>query len=131
MHCRAGLGRTGTLVALWLMRHAGFDADAAVGWLRVVRPGSVIGAQHRYLRACQHRGWDGNALLPPPRADAGAGSAGAGAPGGTGAARELEERAAAQVMAGSRARSIQRVGASAAAAAAATACGDWAAPAVC
>ena len=66
VHCRAGLGRTGTLIALWMMRRAGFDADSAVGWLRVVRPGSVIGSQHSYLRACERRRWDGNSMLPTP-----------------------------------------------------------------
>ena len=43
VHCRAGLGRTGTLIALWMMRHAGFGADDAMGWLRIVRPGSGPG----------------------------------------------------------------------------------------
>ena len=55
VHCRAGLGRTGTLAALWLMRRARFGADEAVGWLRIVRPGSVIGPQQEYLKACEGR----------------------------------------------------------------------------
>ena len=49
VHCMAGLGRTGTLVGLWPMKHRGFTARAAMGWLRVVRPGSVIGPQQQYL----------------------------------------------------------------------------------
>ncbi len=68
VHCRAGLGRTGTLVALWLMKHAGFGADEAMGWLRIVRPGSVLGPQQEYLKACEARPWRGNTLAPPDAA---------------------------------------------------------------
>jgi cell division cycle 14 len=39
VHCRAGLGRTGTLIGLYMMKHHGFSAREAMGWLRIVRPG--------------------------------------------------------------------------------------------
>ena len=78
VHCKAGLGRTGTLIALYMMKHHGFTARGAMGWLRVVRPGSVIGPQQRYLcdsEALMRRAGDafrlrGGGSLPPAPADA-------------------------------------------------------------
>ena len=53
VHCHAGLGRTGVLIALYLMRACGFSAREAMGWLRIMRPGSVIGRQQHYLCAVE------------------------------------------------------------------------------
>ena len=49
VHCKSGLGRAGTLIALYMMQHHDFTAREAMGWLRIVRPGSVIGPQQQYL----------------------------------------------------------------------------------
>lgn len=53
LHMQAGLGRTGVLIAAYLMQHFHYTANEAVGWLRLCRPGSVIGVQHKFLNKCQ------------------------------------------------------------------------------
>jgi hypothetical protein len=50
VHCRSGLGRSGTLIALFLMLKHGFPAEEAIAWLRIMRPGSVLGKQQHSLR---------------------------------------------------------------------------------
>jgi cell division cycle 14 len=49
IHCKAGLGRTATLIALWAMRTHKFPAGAFIAWCRLCRPGSVLGPQQHYL----------------------------------------------------------------------------------
>ena len=73
VHCKAGLGRTGTCIGAYMMKHYGFTAREAIGWMRVARPGSVIGPQQQFLEAIEARMWaDGQAFkaagrrLPEP-----------------------------------------------------------------
>jgi len=49
VHCKAGLGRTGSLIGCYLNKHHKFSAAEAIAWLRICRPGSVIGLQQNWL----------------------------------------------------------------------------------
>jgi cell division cycle 14 len=49
VHCRAGLGRTGTLIGAYIINKYAFEPKALIGWLRISRPGSVIGNQQNFL----------------------------------------------------------------------------------
>lgn len=42
---QAGLGRTGSLIGSYLIKHYRMSAREAIGWMRICRPGSVIGHQ--------------------------------------------------------------------------------------
>uniref|UniRef100_A0A8C7VEB2 Cell division cycle 14Ab n=1 Tax=Oncorhynchus mykiss TaxID=8022 RepID=A0A8C7VEB2_ONCMY len=57
VHCKAGLGRTGTLIGCYLMKHYHFTAAETIAWIRVCRPGSIIGPQQLFLEERQAAMW--------------------------------------------------------------------------
>ena len=61
VHCKAGLGRTATLIACWMMLKYGASAQAAIGWCRIARSGSVLGPQQHFLVE-----WEKRIRLKPP-----------------------------------------------------------------
>jgi cell division cycle 14 len=49
VHCKSGLGRTALLIACYAMKHYYFNARALIGWMRIVRPGSILGPYEKFL----------------------------------------------------------------------------------
>jgi cell division cycle 14 len=49
VHCKAGLGRTGCLIGCYSIYKYNFSAESFIGWIRIVRPGSVLGLQQQFL----------------------------------------------------------------------------------
>jgi cell division cycle 14 len=95
VHCKAGLGRTGTLIAAHMMARCGFTAREAMGWLRIVRPGSVIGEQQAFLCHLEAAGCD---CLAAAAAASAAAAAAAAAAGCAAQAQQLAEQVAAALQ---------------------------------
>merc|ERR1712087_533385 len=57
VHCKAGLGRTGSCIGCYMMKHYVWTAHQVIAWLRICRPGSVIGPQQQWLEMQQPKMW--------------------------------------------------------------------------
>lgn len=66
VHCKAGLGRTGTLIALYAMKHYRFPARAFIGWSRLARPGTILGPQQQFLLDMEAEMFEAGAALRSP-----------------------------------------------------------------
>lgn len=54
IHCRAGLGRTGLLICIWLIIKLNFTPKNAIAYIRMIRPGSIMGYQGAFLESIEH-----------------------------------------------------------------------------
>lgn len=59
VHCKAGLGRTGCLIGAHLIYTHGFTANECIAYMRMIRPGMVVGPQQHWLYLNQNyfRDW--------------------------------------------------------------------------
>lgn len=59
VHCKAGLGRTGCLIGAHLIYTHGFTANECIAYMRMLRPGMVVGPQQHWLYLHQNdfRDW--------------------------------------------------------------------------
>lgn len=54
VHCKAGLGRTGCLIGAYLIYKHSFTANEVISFMRIMRPGMVVGPQQHWLHINQH-----------------------------------------------------------------------------
>lgn len=53
VHCRAGLGRTGTMIGCYLVRKYRLQPRNVIGYMRVMRPGMFLNRQPSFFEAIQ------------------------------------------------------------------------------
>lgn len=54
IHCKAGLGRTGLLICIWLILKLNFKPSEAIAYIRIIRPGSIMGYQGFFLESIKY-----------------------------------------------------------------------------
>lgn len=49
VHCKSGLGKTGTMIACYAIKNFKFKGPEIIGWVRLCRPGCIVGNQQHFL----------------------------------------------------------------------------------